>query len=147
LKHSTAMSRGTPFPHIKAAIFLILEGHGSWMNMLYMTYEGQLSTFPKISSTACNGSMTTVFACHYLSTDRGYAVTCRINRSSTDIAWRIGLVMFRFRITPALQLTTQQPYQNYRHDLFSFSCKLQIVKYYDRLTMWDEVWLEICYIS
>jgi len=43
-----------------------------------------------------------------------------------------------WRIAPVLQITTQEPYQTYRQDLF---CLPAIVKYFDRLTMWDEVWL------
>jgi hypothetical protein len=44
------------------------------------------------------------------------------------------------RITPVLQLTTQQPYQPQRQELF---CLSAIVKYFDRLTIWGDAWLEI----
>jgi hypothetical protein len=44
------------------------------------------------------------------------------------------------RITPVLQLTTQQPYQPQRQELFCFSV---ILMCFDRLTIWGDVWLEM----
>jgi hypothetical protein len=40
-----------------------------------------------------------------------------------------------------LYLTIQRPYETYRQ--VYFVCKLTIVKYFDGLTTWGDVWREI----